>query len=90
MRDTDHNRPPELEAYLAERRAVLLNEDVEALRAHLVKWGTPNAVTASTDVLRVAWHKARTAAMDLPRDERRKSVKWLRTHGYRDWIEPEG
>jgi hypothetical protein len=83
------NRHPELEAYLAERRAVLLNEDIEALRSHLIKWGTPNAVTASADVLRVAWHKARTAAMDLPPDERRGSVKWLRNHGYQDWADPD-
>jgi len=82
-------RPPEIEAYLVERRAVLLNGDIEVMRAHLVKWGNQGAATAEADVLRIAWHKARTGATDLPRDERRKSVAWLRERGYRDLSDPE-
>src|SRR5215831_12949127 len=67
-------RAPDIEAYLVERRAVLLNPDIEVLRAHMVKWGRPDAATAREEVLRIAWHKARSAATDLPRQERRKSI----------------
>ena len=82
-------RPREIEAYLAERRAVLLNEDIEVMRAHLVKWGNAAAATAKDEVLRVAWHKARTGVLDLPRTERSKSVAWLRERGYMDLADPE-
>jgi hypothetical protein len=72
----------DVEAYRAEVRAVLMNEDIEALRAHLVKWGSPKAGTADIETLRVAWHKSRTAATDLPHEERQKSVAWLRARGF--------
>jgi hypothetical protein len=79
----------EIEAYLVERRAVLLNEDIEVMRAHLVKWGNAKAATASVEVLRVAWHKARTGVTDIPRAERERSFAWLRERGYEAFSDPD-
>jgi hypothetical protein len=79
----------EEEAYLAERRSVLLNEDVEVMRAHLVKWGTRTAATADTETLRIAWHKARTVWLALPDTERQKSLAWLQERGYRGLLVPQ-
>lgn len=82
-------RDPQLEAFLAERRAVLLDEDIERLRAHLVKWGKPAAAHASVEVLTVAWHKARTGVTDIPPEERKKSERWLKKHGSTSLGDPE-
>lgn len=78
-------RTPEIARYLEERRAVLLNDDIEVMRAHLVKYGKETALTAPEETLRVAWHKARTGALDVPVHERQKSVDWLTARGFEHW-----
>ena len=70
------------DADAAERHAVLLNEDIEVMRAHLVKGGSYAAATAKVEVLRIAWHKARAVATGLPDAEVRRSVAWLKLRGY--------
>lgn len=66
-------------AFLAERRAMLLSLDLDQARAYLRKYG--EHVPDSDDVLLLALHRARTAALDLPLGERIKSRWWLREHG---------
>ncbi len=68
-------------AYTRERDAVLLDPDLNRLRAHLAKWGRPDALRASDEVMRAAWHKGRSGARSLPREERRKSARWLEEKG---------
>jgi hypothetical protein len=82
-------RDPQLEAFLEERRAVLLDGDIERLRAHLIKWGKPSAAQASIEVLTVAWHKARTGVLDIPLEERKKSERWLKEHGSSSLSDPD-
>ena len=73
---------PNLETYLRERDAVLLDPDLDRLRAHFVKWGKPEAMKASDEVMRMAWHKARAATTSLPMTERRQSARWLEARGF--------
>ena len=80
-------RTPEIAAYIEERRAVLLNEDIEVMRAHLIKWGKESARTADAEVLRIAWHKGRTGVTDIPVEERQKSVDWLAARGFEHWAD---
>jgi hypothetical protein len=74
--------PATFARYAAERDAVLSVEDIEAMRAHLIKYGNERARTADEETLRVGWHNARTGALTLPVAERQKSVDWLAERGF--------
>jgi hypothetical protein len=71
----------QIAAYVRERDEVLRDPDLDRLRNHLAKWGKPDALKASDEVMRAAWHKARSGVTSLTREERRKSVKWLEERG---------
>jgi hypothetical protein len=81
--EEEAKREAVLDDYERERDAVLLVEDLTKLRQHLAKYGRPDALQAPDDVMRIAWHKGRSAAMSLPRAERRRSIKWLEKRGYK-------
>ena len=69
-----------LSKYLADRDAMLLKCDVDALEAFQRKYGMP--VASTRKVSEITLHKTRTAAVDLPREERLKSWQWLTARGY--------
>jgi hypothetical protein len=73
---------PQLETWLRERDEVLRDPDLSRLRAHLAKYGSPDALRASDETMLVAWHKARAAATSLLRSERRTSIQWLEERGF--------
>ena len=73
---------PALTAWLRERDAVLRDPDLARLRAHLAKYGSPAALQASDETMRVTWHKARAACTSLSRAERRTSIRWLEERGF--------
>jgi hypothetical protein len=66
-----------MDAWLRERDEVLRDPDLPKLRAHLAKYGRPDALRASEETMLVTWHKARAAATSLSRAERRTSIQWL-------------
>lgn len=70
----------QMKAWLAERNAVLLAGNVDAMIAHMRKWGSP--VPSDRNVAEVTLHKARTACLALPMAERSKSKFWLVARGY--------
>jgi hypothetical protein len=74
--------PPNFDAWLRERDAVLRDPDLARLRAHLAKYGSPDALQASDETMRAAWHKARAACTSLTRTERRTSIRWLEKRGF--------
>jgi len=82
MRDDQPLPHPDLESYLRERDAVLRDPDLDKLRALLARYGNKDALLASDEVMRTAWHKARTGATSLPREERRASILWLEERGF--------
>jgi hypothetical protein len=80
----------EIAAYLRERDAVLLDPDLDRLRRHFVKYGRPDALQASDEVMRVAWHKGRSGVTTIPRAERRKSILWLEERGFSHFSDDDG
>jgi hypothetical protein len=77
-------------AYMRERDEVLLDPNLDRLRAHLAKWGKPQALEVSDEVLLAAWHKARSGATSLPREEIRKSIRWLQERGMSHFADGDG
>jgi hypothetical protein len=78
-------REPRLANYLAERDAMLLKCDVDAMEAFQRKHKL--TVASSREISEIVLHKTRTAAMCLPREERLKSWHWLTERGYTPWSE---
>jgi hypothetical protein len=77
-----------LDEILAERDALLTGDgDPEAVRAFLLKNGDAWAAEADLEMLRAAWHKARTAVTSFPEAERRKSIAWLTERGLSHFAE---
>jgi hypothetical protein len=72
----------DFDTWLRERKEVLRDPDLSRLRAHLAKYGRPQALEASDETMLVTWHKARTGATDLSRAERRISIEWLEARGF--------
>ena len=72
--------PINMEQFLADRREALLSLDLEKVRAYARKYGEPT--TDDDQVLTIAIHQARCAALDLPLHERTQSADWLAAHGY--------
>jgi hypothetical protein len=70
----------QLSDYLAERDAMLLKCDVDAMEAFQRAHGL--TVASSWKASEIGLHKARTAATSLPREERLKSWHWLTQRGY--------
>jgi hypothetical protein len=71
----------EIAAYCAERNAMLLKGDVDALIAFNEKHGNPPF--SSRELAEVTLHKMCTAVETLPFEVRNASRKWLRERGYR-------
>lgn len=74
------------DAFLAERRQMLLALDPATMRAFLIKYGED--VPDSDDVCLIAMHKARCEALDLADTERTKSRFWLKQRGFQPGVIP--
>lgn len=75
-------KPDEIEAFLAERRAVLIEGDLDAVEVFLKKYNPSLPKPSSREVTEIMLHKARTGATDLPVAMRRASKHWLERRGY--------
>ena len=69
-----------IKAFVAERDAVLIEGNLEGLRAFSVKHN-PGFEIPPDDILEVSLHKARTGAKSLPLALRQASKKWLLERG---------
>ncbi|HTR55014.1 MAG TPA: hypothetical protein VMJ10_30220 [Kofleriaceae bacterium] len=82
--NTSSGVSPEHEAlvkqFVAERDRALLSLDEATIRAHNRKWSvrTPD----DPNIFWIGIHKARTACLSLPREERILSKMWLTARGY--------
>lgn len=71
-----------IKAFTEERDAVLIEGNLDKLRAFHAKHN-PNRSQPSDDrILEVSLHKARTACLSLPLPMRRASKVWLLERGY--------
>lgn len=77
--------PFDRDAFLAERRAMLLALDPATMRAYLRKYGETR-IPSSDEVCLISMHKARIEATDIPEAEKIKSRFWLRQRGYKPGI----
>lgn len=66
------------DAFLKERRDMLLSLDVKKCRDYARKWG--GTVPKHDGTVLWTMHRARTAAQDIPPIERERSRRWLMTH----------
>jgi hypothetical protein len=71
----------DLQEFLKERDAALLSLDPDQILAFAKKYGT-SFPAPDHPAFWPAVHKARSACVNLPKAERRKSVKWLTQRGY--------
>lgn len=65
--------------FVKERNEALLSLDRKKIQRYCKKYGV--VLPSSDEVFWRSVHKARCAITDLPLEERRKSVRWLREHG---------
>lgn len=72
----------EIQAFVAERNAMLLRCDVDEMMAFFKKHNPRAPLFPSRETAEITLHKARTAALGLPLQERQKSKDWLRARGY--------
>lgn len=77
----DSKLEAEIKAFTAERDAVLIEGDLEKLKAFYRKH-SPNISLPPDDVFENAFHKARTGAKSLPMELRKVSKAWLDARGY--------
>lgn len=70
-----------MQQFLKDRNDALLSMDKEKITAYLRKYGSP--VAQSEEIFWAGVHKARTACLQLPTEERRKSKEWLAERGMR-------
>lgn len=70
----------DIAAYVKERDEALLSGDIDKVRDLYTKHN-PGLRAPPHEVLEMAMHKARTAAINLPVAEREKSKAWLLERG---------
>lgn len=70
----------EIRAFVRERDEMLLACDVDEAMAFHAKWNP--GYTQRREIAEIGLHKARTAALSLPMEERVKSYRWLTERGY--------
>lgn len=74
------NGVEKIKELVADRREALLSMDKEKILAYMRKYGVP--LPSNDDVFWISVHKARTADLSLPDDERQISREWLAARGY--------
>jgi len=84
MSDLAASRDKGLVEFVADRREALLSMNLDKINAYMRKHGSAFTLP-DNDIGWMAVHKARTAATDLPMDERKKSAEWLESRGYQSW-----
>lgn len=75
----------EIAAFVAERDAMLIDGDLDAVEAFFRKHNPNMATSSSRKVTEIMLHKARTAALSLPKAMRRASKHWLERRGYKSF-----
>lgn len=70
-------------AYITERDAVLIDGDLDAVEAFLLKHNPHLSAPSSREVTEIMLHKARTSALTLLVAMRRASKHWLERRGYK-------
>lgn len=65
----------DIEKFIEERHEALLSCDVDQVYAFYERWNMDQDI--HRDVMEAGMHKARTACLTLPDEEREKSRKWL-------------
>lgn len=68
--------------FLKDRREALLSMDKEKLLAYAKKYEV-KSIPSDDEIFWIGIHKARTACVDLPMEERSKSKQWLTNLGFR-------
>ena len=69
------------DAFLADRREMLLALDVGKMRAYAARWGA--RVSADDEVCLASMPMARLDAPEIPKAERAYSRHWLTQNGYK-------
>jgi hypothetical protein len=77
---TDSLVDAEIRVFVKERDEMLLACDIDRCIAFHTKYN-PGIKFPSREIAEVAMHKARTAVVTLPKEERQKSKAWLKQHG---------
>ena len=72
----------EIKAFVKERDAVLIEGNLDKLRAFQKKHNPQLGMDPDDRVLEISLHKARTAAKSLPTDIRKASKQWLTERNY--------
>jgi len=75
-----------LAEFIKERDAVLENGTVENL-VQLYKKYFPDAGIPNATALEIAFHKCRTAAVDISMQKRLVSDAWLKNRGYESFLD---
>ena len=70
-----------INAFVAERDAMLLKCDVDEMLAFFAKWNPDLPAPTCREVAERMLHKARTASKGLPITDRQKSKEWLAARG---------
>ena len=69
--------------FVRDRDAALLTLDLSKINAYMRKYGSPEL--PDNEVGWRAIHKARSAIVNFPADEKHKSKTWLFEHGSQHW-----
>lgn len=69
--------------FVKDRDAALLTLDIKTVNAYLRKYGSPELPDNETGLC--AMHKARSAIVNFPADEKQKSKDWLKARGFKHW-----
>lgn len=67
--------------FMEGRDAALISGDVEEMREHLIRAGTPGAKSAKKEVIEMSIHKSRIHWRNCPADKLKESVWWLLDRG---------
>ncbi len=69
----------DIDLFKKDRNEALLSMDKEKIIAYMARWG--QKAIPNDKVFWASVHKARTACVDLPIEERQKSKGWLKNEG---------
>ena len=78
----DNDLEIKIKAFVKERDEMLLANDIDKMLEFHKKHNPHTPPPSSREIAEIGLHKARTAAMSLPIEERKKSKDWLTVRGY--------
>lgn len=67
--------------FMEGRDAALISGDVEQMREHLIRGGSPEAKDAKKEIIEMSIHKSRIHWRGCPADKLKESVWWLLDRG---------